>query len=126
MEIDPRALTDDERRILGQLLAVDFHGAEALRAQAVDVQVVRRCDCGCPSIDLEPVPGHERSNQVGRLAPVELAVAPKADEPPGEIILFVDDRELSYLEYVHYSELPPDAWPADDRLTLVRRSRSQA
>jgi hypothetical protein len=52
-------------------------------------------------------------------SPVELTVAPEADEATGEVILFVDDGKLSYLEYVYYSELPPKAWPSDERLSLI-------
>ena len=50
---------------------------------------------------------------------MELRVAPVADEPPGEVILFVDDAKLSYLEYVYYSEGVPQDWPADERLSTV-------
>lgn len=120
MKLDPRPITDDERAVLSRLLATDFQGVDALRDQSVDVQVVGRCDCGCPSIDLEPAPGRARSDQIGRLAPVELAVVPEADEPAGEIILFVDHGQLSYLEYVYYSASPPSSWPADERLSLIK------
>lgn len=120
MKLHPRGLTEDERAVLGRLLVAEFQGVDSLRDQAIDVQVVGRCDCGCPSVDLEPISGRMRSDQAGRLAPVELAVAPEADEPPGEVILFVDDGKLSYLEYVYYSESPPTAWPSNDRLSLVQ------
>jgi hypothetical protein len=121
MQFDPRPLNDDERAVLGRLLTRDFQGVQALREQAADVQVVGRCDCGCPSVDLEPLPELSRSDQVGRLAPVELEVAPEADEPPGEIILFVDDGRLSYLEYVFYSDSPPKSWPTVERLSVFER-----
>jgi hypothetical protein len=119
MQLDPRSLTDDEQRVLGRILEADFQGVAALREQHVGVQVVGRCYCGCPSIDLEPSSERARSDQVGRLAPVELEVIPAADEPPGEVILFVDDGRLSYLEYVYHSEAPPNDWPPDDRRSKV-------
>ncbi len=119
MEVEPRSLTDDEQRVLERILEAVFQGVAALRKQLVGVQVVGRCDCGCPSIDLEPASERARSDQVGRLAPVELEVIPAAGEPPGAVILFVDGGKLSYLEYVHYSEAPPNGWPPDDRLSRV-------
>ena len=119
MQLAPRSLTDDERRVLGRILRTDFRGVAALREQFEGVQVTGRCDCGCPSVDLEPAPGTSRSDQDGRLAPVELEVMPESDEPPGQIILFVDDGKLSYLEYVFYSEGPPRAWPSDNRLSTI-------
>ena len=119
MQFDPRPLTDDERRMLVHILDAEFQGVAALRQQLELVRAVGRCDCGCPSIDLEATSESARSDQPRRLAPVELKVAPVADEPPGEVILFVDDGKLSYLEYVYYSEGAPHDWPADDRLSKV-------
>lgn len=119
MQFDPRPLGDDERRVLAQILDAEFEGVAALREQLAGVRVVGRCDCGCPSIDLQPSPGSARSDLVGRLAPVELEVVPVADEPPGGVILFVDDGKLSYLEYVYYSEVVPREWPTDDRLSRI-------
>ena len=46
-------------------------------------------------VDLEPSSESARSDQPRRLAPVELRVAPVADEPPGEVILSDDDGKLS-------------------------------
>jgi len=123
--MDPRPLTEDEQLVLGRILAADFQGVSALREQALGVQVVGRCECGCPSVDLQPPADSTRSDQVGRLAPVELAVAPLADELPGEVILFVDDGRLSYLEYVYYCELPPTGWPSEDRLSAIESNRPQ-
>ncbi|CAN5649996.1 hypothetical protein BH10ACT8_BH10ACT8_23780 [soil metagenome] len=119
MQFEPRPLTNDEQRVLGQILDAEFQGVAALREQLAGLQVVGRCDCGCPSIDLEPSSDIRWSDQVGRLAPVELEVKPVADEPPGRVILFVDGGKLSYLEYVYYSEAAPHEWPADNRLERV-------
>lgn len=53
-----------------------------------------------------------------RLLPAEGRVRPVGDEPSGDIIVFVDDGKLSYLEYVYYGD-PPSAWPSLDRVELV-------
>ena len=119
MQLAPRSLTDDERRVLGRILRSDFRGVTALREQFESVRVIGRCDCGCPSVDLEPATGMPRSDQVGRLAPVELDVMHESGEPPGQIILFIDDGKLSYLEYVYYSDAPPRVWPSDDHLSTI-------
>lgn len=121
MKLDSRPLSADEEAVLTRLLTPDFPGVEALRGQRVGLRVVGRCNCGCPSVELTPRPGSPASDQVGRLSPVELAVAPLGDEPPGNIILFVDDGKLSYMEYVHYSDRPPEAWPSPQRLSVVPR-----
>jgi hypothetical protein len=34
---------------------------------------------------------------------------PLADEPEGDVILFVKDGRLSYLEYVYYTDRAPTA-----------------
>lgn len=116
---DVRPLNPDERAVLTRLLAEDFDGAAELRAQAINASVVGRCDCGCPSIYLAPPSGSPRANLTSRLAPSEGRVAPKSEgEPPGEIILFLDDGKLSYLEYVYYGSVPP-SWPPLSRITTV-------
>ena len=118
----PRSLSDDERLILEALLAPQFPGAVELRAQLAHVQVVGKCDCGCPTVDLfvpsNVIPSPLKTRN--RLAPVEGRVTPVADEPSGDIILFVDDGRLSCLEYVSYDDPSPAAWPSLDRVTVVR------
>jgi hypothetical protein len=57
----PRQLTDDERRVLDGLLAIDFDGADALRIQATSVAGRRGCECGCGTIELVPQPNAPRS-----------------------------------------------------------------
>ena len=86
-------------------------------------QVIGKCDCGCPTVDLLVLPDVRRSGVEtrSRTAPVEGLVAPVGDEPPGDIILFVDDGRLSYLEYVSYSDSPPSEWPPLDRVTVTAR-----
>jgi len=123
VKIEPRPLTADEQAILDHLLSLDFEGVEQLRRQAADAAVVGRCDCGCPTIDIKT---HGEPLDVplpGRLSPVEGRVVPVADEEiAGDVILFIDDGRLSYLELVWYTETPPTAWPPVERVELFRRS----
>ena len=123
VEFEPRPLTDDDHRVLDLILAATFDGVEPLRAQSRSVQVVGRCTCGCPSIDLAVTVDAPRAVRVDGLVPVELNIAPLAEEPPGQVILFVRDGELSYLELVFYEDRPPTGWPASDRLSLVSIDR---
>jgi hypothetical protein len=120
---EPRPLTDDEDRVLDLILAATFEGVEPLRAQSSDVRVVGRCACGCPSIELAVAADRRRSTRADGLVPVELNVAPLADELPGQVILFVRDGELSCLEFVFYEDRPPTEWPTSDRLSVGRIDR---
>jgi hypothetical protein len=123
VKIQPRSLSAEERAVLDHLLSVDFEGADVLRRQAVEARVVGRCDCGCPTIDIETsAPSLVEASQA-RLAPVEGRVVPRADEPPAEVLLFLDGGRLSCLELVWYGEAPPSSWPTTDRVELVHVDR---
>ncbi|WP_254897144.1 hypothetical protein [Amycolatopsis sp. Hca4] len=101
-----RPLTPNERTTLDALLAGDFPGAAELRAQATTAQVSGRCDCGCPSINLE----------VDRTLPIAVVADPpvaiEADAPGGGLIVFAEDGRLSCLEYWSTADEPPAAFPA--------------
>ena len=119
----PRPLTGAESTVLALLLSVEFPGVDALRVQARSAVVVGGCDCGCPSIALEVPDGAPLvSGLRSRLAPAEAVVSPHGEGVPGEIILFVDDGQLSYLEYVYY-DAPPTEWPASDRISVSVQAR---
>lgn len=67
MNIEPRALSDDEQTTLTRLLSADFEGAQALRVQALSVDAFGKCDCGCPTIDLRvtrPLPKSTASTPI--------------------------------------------------------------
>jgi hypothetical protein len=116
MPSEPRPLNAEERRVLTFLLAETFPGSDELRLQSLNAIVTRRCDCGCPTVDVEthgPVAPIE-----GALAAVEADVLPVSDEPPGQILLFLKDGYLSSIEYVYFGAIP-DAWPATDRMRLT-------
>jgi hypothetical protein len=107
-----RALTATERSVLELLLAEDFSGAEALRAQVASVQVIGGCDCGCPTINLA-VAGDVPLAVVESRTPVNAHVDGVVG---GGLIVFVDDGRLSSLEYYSSEDTPPADFPALDRI----------
>jgi hypothetical protein len=123
MDFTPRALTSEERLVLGLLLSVDFDGVTELRDQAKDAKVTGRCDCGCPTVELAADPNASRSSLRWRLSPVEGRVAPTGAEPLGDIILFLEDGRLSRLEYVYYDDAVPDSWPTMEQVSLLTIER---
>lgn len=115
----PRPLTADERDVLELLLSAEFDGASQLRLQAETAMSVGGCACGCPSVSLLVADGSApRASLPSRLAPVELEIAPDQNGIGGDVILFVDDGQLSYLEYVSYTDETPKEWPRPSQLSL--------
>jgi len=114
-----RPLDPNERRVLDLLLRNEVPGAAELRKQAAAVTVVGRCECGCPTVDLAVPKALARAPSAGNLFSIEARVAPLGDEPTGDIILFLEGGVLSSLEYVFYTNNPPDDWPSSDRLSLL-------
>jgi hypothetical protein len=104
--------------MLDLVLSCDFVGADELREQARSAVVVGGCDCGCPSVDLLARRGASAAGLDSRLVPAELEVVPAGEEPPGQVILFVEDGRLSYLEYVYFGE-KPTSWPDPNRVRVV-------
>ena len=119
VKLDARPLNDAERRVLGALLEPEFDGVGELRLQAAAVQVVGGCDCGCPTVDLRAGGPPASALRQRRLSPVEGRIAPQDDEPPGEILLFLEEGRIVSMEYVSYTDQAPAAWPAPDRVTVV-------
>lgn len=118
----PRPLSEAEKHVLTKMLSIDFPGAEELRSQVSRALVVGKCDCGCPTVDIEVEPGVSPSpvRARHRLTPVEGRVKPLGGEPTADIILFVDDGRLACLEYVAYSDPAPSGWPHPDRIRVLR------
>jgi len=114
----PRPLSARERLMLDLLLSSDFAGVAELREQARSALVVGRCDCGCPSVDLQAVVAAPAARLASRLVPSELEVVPVGDKPPGQVILLADDGRLSCLGYVFFGQTPAE-WPDPSRVRVV-------
>jgi hypothetical protein len=123
VEASPRPLNDDETAVLRFLLQPEFNGVEQLRAQLAGLRVVGKCDCGCPTVDFEVDANAPASPLAGSLSPVEARVSPEADEPVGDLILFIKNGRLSSMEYVFYTDKPPLRWPSPDRLSTMHLDR---
>jgi hypothetical protein len=124
VKIDPpRPLNDGEHAVLSFLLGPEFNGVKELRAQVIGARVIGKCDCGCPTVDIEVDANAPSSALIGPLAPVEVQVSPVGNEPAGEIILFLKNGRLDSMEYVYYSDRPPTHWPALDHLSIVQTER---
>lgn len=100
----PRPLNSRERDILDLLLSVDFHGAVELRQQAASVRAEREGMI----IDLIVEAGTPSATVVGR-TPVEAVV--DGDGYDGGLLLFVDEGQLSALEYWWVTEERPEVMP---------------
>ena len=113
--VPARPLTSLERTVLERILTVDFDGAEAFRKQVPGLRVIAKCDCGCPTVMFQTESNaHERLlGAEGRYAPTE------PDGPPGEVIIFARNGELSSVEYVYYDNRPPAEFPDPDLLDVI-------
>lgn len=89
-----------------------------LRAQAGRVRVGGRCGCGCGTADFEPVEGADPAEPVPGEAGLRIAVQAllftEGGECPGELLVFVRDGYLAWLEV---------AWWSDDTVTLAEAAR---
>jgi hypothetical protein len=134
----PRPLTTTERRLLDALLAHDFPGAAALRAQLDRTTATPGCTCGCGTVDLQ-VPDTAPTAAAGGAAPVEGTVVGPDGRPAGGVLLFVEAGRLSRLDITSYGDpLPvpapeqvtwgPTAWAGEDtvrRPAQFRRRQSR-
>jgi len=117
----PRQLSAIERSILDALLDPEFSGVQALRDQLDGVIVVGRCDCGCPTIDLQAsgITLDAASRATWGRTPYEGVVWDHEGEVVGDIILFVDGGNLTSLEYVQHEGLPPEEWPHIESIGVI-------
>jgi hypothetical protein len=110
----PRPLTQRERDVLNVLLTADFPDAEALRAQAADVEVVGVCGCGCPSVDFRKEPG------VGLHVRVNASIAGGSHDG---LFLYTLEGHLGGIEYVGNSvESDPSELPEPAQLVIESAS----
>jgi hypothetical protein len=107
-----RAMTEEERAVLEFLLVPDFHVAETLRDQVRHAEVDRLCGCGCPSFSLAVDKSRSTRAEVSPKHPVISAASSRDLDPPYELLLFIDDGWLSYVELVWYGESRPSSFPA--------------
>lgn len=117
---EPRPLSDSESEILDAMLSPDFPGVAELRAQVAHVQVIGKCHCSCPTVDLLVPPEIPQSGVVTRgcLAPVLGLVQPIDEDETREILVHVDVGRLSRLAYVSSDDPWPTEWPPLDRLSV--------
>ena len=99
-----RPLSARERELLDLLLSADFPGVEELREQAGSVSA----DGARMVIDLIVSEDAPRATVVSR-TPVQAVV--DGDGYDGGLLLFVDQGQLSGLEYWWVTEEEPDVFP---------------
>ena len=102
----PRPLSDRERALLELLLAEEFPGAAALRAQARTVRV-RGLHEGLPTVVLLEADSDAPRAEVVHTVPVEAVVRGE-----GELLLFVKQGLLDSIELVTYGEVRPTELPS--------------
>jgi hypothetical protein len=100
----PRPLSARERHILDLLLSVDFPGANALREQASTVT----SEGEGMIVQLIVGEGLPLASVASR-TPVQAVVDGEGYD--GGLLLFVDEGQLSALEYWWVTEEKPDEWP---------------
>jgi hypothetical protein len=107
-----RGPTPDGERAPGleRPLAEDFPGAAELRVQAGSARVTGKCRCGCPTVHLSVDEAAPLASVLSRI-PGEAQV----DNAPGHgLILFVDERRMSLLEFYTSNDSPPAQFPGRD------------
>jgi len=99
----PRPLRADEKALLDFLVAATSH--PELRAQARGAKVISLCNCGCPSLGLEPAEGSPRASigeedsDVGIAGALRIAAEGKNREGRSvEVILHVQQAQIVELE----------------------------
>lgn len=111
-----RVLTDRERGLLKSVLALaDFPGRSDL-AQQVDHA---RVSGGQPLIlDLVVVAEIRPADLPSGPIPTRAVVSDAANQPLGEVIIWVQDGYLSGLEYAWLTDEPPSSMPEPEQLVL--------
>jgi len=118
--VEPRPLNSEERAVMGRLLAGDFPGAEELRCQLDNVEVVAQWGVGSVSVDVMVSGSFPVAPIPSGVVPVEATVVDESGELVGEIILWTQSGVLSGLEYAWYGEESPDFLPRVDRIVVAK------
>jgi len=119
--LEPRALSEDEQRVLSLLLANELE-SETLLAQLPLAQVTRHWVEDLPSVDIVVAHGAQRARTTERVLPFRGQVTNEKGEPTGLIIVWLEDGALAGLEYAWYTDELPDKWPSNDRIDIELRS----
>jgi hypothetical protein len=91
-----RPLTEEERKLLEWLLAHGSPDAKALLSQIANVNVVGKCTCGCPTIDLALGDREQRKTAPSIILADFVGRAPEGIEVG--VIVHAREGEISELE----------------------------
>lgn len=106
-----RALTADERKLMGFMLSADFFGREELLQQVDSLEVTWVCDCGCGTVNVVATRPVRRSS-CREPIPVE------AHGSGVDVLLFVRDGLIPSLEIVDHGDSRPLRYPQPNDLEL--------
>jgi len=112
----PRPLEAGEQELIEALLGAVRSGFGRYLGQLANVEVVGRCQCGCPSVDLEVGSGPRN----GTPKPLVLADAESPGEVPVGVILWVRGGALSGLEVHPWDGARGVRLPRPESLTNLR------
>jgi hypothetical protein len=113
----PRRLSTEEAALLTHLLRADHLGFDALREQIQHAHVTSQWFEGSLSFDLQVTPGTLRAPiPDGPCADTQWAWNPEG-QPIGHFTVWVDDGQLSALEYAWVTDQMPSQYP---ELSAVR------
>lgn len=104
-----RPLTVRERSLLERILSVPFPGAAELREQLTPARAESPPDA--PGFDIVVPDTARRSPMPGRLVPVDAYVLDENAAYVGELLLWVSEGRLSWLEYAWVTDEPPTELP---------------
>ena len=97
-----RPLTDEERNLLGWLLANGSPDAEAYLSQIGNVNVVGKCTCGCPTLDLALGESEQRKTAPSLILADFVGTTPEGVEVG--VVVHAREGEISELEVYAISD----------------------
>lgn len=109
-DLEPERLSDDAAALIEALLPLGSPGREQFLAQVPHAVVVKRCGCGCVTVDLE-VDRSGAQPAVGLGGIVAEADWTFDTEVAGGLLLFAQDGYLSGLEAYSVTADSVTRWP---------------
>jgi hypothetical protein len=100
-----RAITADEASVVRWLLT-NSNGLNGLAASVDELKVVAGCECPCLSVDFKP----EGRTSKYRILSEGIGTADNGEHL--EVVLWGNDKEISALEIIKFSEQPLKKLPA--------------